>query len=230
MGRPEFERGGPGGGGMGRPVELMGPRRRPRRGAVGTKDWRAVGGRLSRGGRTCRTGRTGRGGGARCGGGGHARSGGDGSGRSRRGGAGRGGGSRCHGPGRWPGARGRWQRDLARRPARHQTTGAGHLGRRRRVHAGRGGTPARLGLPSARHVRRAVPASGAAAEALAVALASSSSGGWVARRRPSRSALRRTRSAWASSIEDEWLLTPIPKETHRSSASLFVRPSSRASS
>ncbi|HUY66659.1 MAG TPA: hypothetical protein VMV06_07570, partial [Acidimicrobiales bacterium] len=50
-----------------------------------------------------------------------------------------------------------------------------------------------------------------------------------ARRRPSASALRRTRSAWASSMLEEWLLTPIPSAKQRSSASLFSRPSSRAS-
>ena len=58
----------------------------------------------------------------------------------------------------------------------------------------------------------------------------SGSGGETSRRNPSRSAFRRARSACASSIEDEWLLTPIPKEIQRSSDSLFVRPSSRASS
>ena len=56
------------------------------------------------------------------------------------------------------------------------------------------------------------------------------SSGWTSRRRPSASAFRRTRSAWASSIDDEWLLTPIPRPTARSTVSLFVRPSSRASS
>ncbi len=66
--------------------------------------------------------------------------------------------------------------------------------------------------------------------ALAVAFSSTGSSGWTARRSPSLSALRRTRSAWASSIEEEWLLTPMPSDTHRSRASLFVRPSSRASS
>jgi hypothetical protein len=59
---------------------------------------------------------------------------------------------------------------------------------------------------------------------------SAGSSGETARRSPSLSALRRTRSAWASSIEDEWLLTPMPNAKQRSRASLFVRPSSRASS
>ena len=54
----------------------------------------------------------------------------------------------------------------------------------------------------------------------------------AARRRinPSRSAFRRTRSAWASSMLEEWLFTPIPSATQRSSVSLLVSPSSLASS
>jgi hypothetical protein len=59
---------------------------------------------------------------------------------------------------------------------------------------------------------------------------SAGSSGCTARRSPSLSALRRTRSAWASSIEEEWLFTPMPNDTQRSRASLLVRPSSRASS
>ena len=42
--------------------------------------------------------------------------------------------------------------------------------------------------------------------------------------------MNRARSACGSTIDDEWLLTPIPSELHRSTVSLFVRPSSRASS
>jgi hypothetical protein len=71
-------------------------------------------------------------------------------------------------------------------------------------------------------------AAGALAGALAAALAGSS--GWTSRRSPSALALRRTRSACASSIEDEWLLMPMPSETARSTVSLFVIPSSLASS
>jgi hypothetical protein len=66
--------------------------------------------------------------------------------------------------------------------------------------------------------------------ALAAFLAGAGSSGCTGRRRPSASALRRTRSAWASSIEDEWLLTPIPRDKARSRPSLLVRPSSLASS
>ncbi len=78
------------------------------------------------------------------------------------------------------------------------------------------------------------PAAGGAVLAAFVALpaflAVAGSSGWTGRRRPSASALRRTRSACASSIEDEWLLTPIPRERASSSPSLLVRPSSLASS
>jgi len=47
---------------------------------------------------------------------------------------------------------------------------------------------------------------------------------------PSRSALRRRRSAWASTMLDEWLLTPMPSSAQRSRISLFESPSSRANS
>jgi len=71
----------------------------------------------------------------------------------------------------------------------------------------------------------------AAAAFLAGSFAGASgSSGWTSRRNPSASALRRTRSAWASSMEDEWLLTPIPRERASSSPSLLLRPSSLASS
>jgi hypothetical protein len=73
-----------------------------------------------------------------------------------------------------------------------------------------------------------------AAAAFLVALlaffAGAGSSGWTGRLSPSASALRRTRSAWASSIDEEWLLTPIPRDSARSRPSLLVRPSSLASS
>ena len=47
---------------------------------------------------------------------------------------------------------------------------------------------------------------------------------------PSRSAFRRTRSACASTMLEEWLLTPIPRSTQRSMTSLLARPNSLASS
>lgn len=62
----------------------------------------------------------------------------------------------------------------------------------------------------------------------AAGAAGSSGEAW--RLRPSWSAFRRTRSAWASSMLEEWLFTPMPSDSQRSSASLFVSPSSRASS
>ncbi len=74
-------------------------------------------------------------------------------------------------------------------------------------------------------------ATGAAPVALPlVTLTGLGSSGCSARTSPSRWALRRTRSACASSMLDEWLLTPIPRSMERSRASLLVRPSSRASS
>lgn len=54
--------------------------------------------------------------------------------------------------------------------------------------------------------------------------------GCSSRIRPSRSARRRTRSAWASSIPEECVFTPIPMSRARSRHSLFVIPSSLASS
>jgi hypothetical protein len=50
------------------------------------------------------------------------------------------------------------------------------------------------------------------------------------RTRPSRSARRRTRSACASSIPEECVFTPMPSAKQRSRHSLFVSPSSLASS
>ena len=79
-------------------------------------------------------------------------------------------------------------------------------------------------------VPSAGPADFAALVALAAFFAGAGSSGWTGRRNPSASALRRTRSACASSMEDEWLLTPIPRERARSSPSLLLRPSSLASS
>jgi hypothetical protein len=65
---------------------------------------------------------------------------------------------------------------------------------------------------------------------LAGALLAAGSSGCTGRRSPSASAFRRTRSACASSMEDEWLLTPIPRDKASSRPSLLVRPSSLASS
>jgi hypothetical protein len=76
----------------------------------------------------------------------------------------------------------------------------------------------------------ASPAPAGAAPADAPSPPAAGSAGAGGRRRPSRSALRRTRSACASSMDDEWLFTPIPRDRQSSRASLFVRPSSRASS
>jgi len=56
------------------------------------------------------------------------------------------------------------------------------------------------------------------------------SGGCSSRISPSRSARRRTRSACASSMPEECVLTPMPRAKLRSRHSLFVSPSSLASS
>jgi hypothetical protein len=61
-------------------------------------------------------------------------------------------------------------------------------------------------------------------------LAFADSSGATSRRRPSASALRRMRSAWASSIEAEGLDAPIPSVCASASNSLLVRPSSLESS
>jgi hypothetical protein len=114
---------------------------------------------------------------------------------------------------------------------RDVTSLAGRLVMRWRDRSGRAGAGAGAGV-AATDSEGGPTMSAGSLEAFAALAAgfSSASSGWAARRRPSRSALRRTRSAWASSMEEEWLLTPMPSDTHRSSASLFVRPSSRASS
>jgi hypothetical protein len=72
---------------------------------------------------------------------------------------------------------------------------------------------------------------GAAPLVVAGLLASTgSSGGCSLRTRPSLFARRRTRSACASSIPEECVLTPMPSANERSRHSLFVSPSSLASS
>ena len=73
-------------------------------------------------------------------------------------------------------------------------------------------------------------ASGAFALALDALTGFSGSGGCSSRISPSRSALRRTRSACASSMLDECVFTAMPRSTHRSRVSLLERPSSLPSS
>jgi hypothetical protein len=69
---------------------------------------------------------------------------------------------------------------------------------------------------------------------LAAVAASASSAGFSASCggliRPSRLAFLRTRSAWASTMLDEWLFTPMPRSPQRSMISLLERFSSLASS
>jgi hypothetical protein len=90
-----------------------------------------------------------------------------------------------------------------------------------------GEPPARgLGTPS----RGVVEPEPSGPRAGAAATEAGASSGWCSRLRPSRSALRRTRSAWASSMLEEWLVTPMPIARQSSRPSLLVRPSSFASS
>lgn len=69
-----------------------------------------------------------------------------------------------------------------------------------------------------------------AAAFLAGLPAFSGSGGCSSRVRPSRTARRRTMSAYASANEEEWLLTGTPSALARSTVSALVMPSSCASS
>ncbi len=89
---------------------------------------------------------------------------------------------------------------------------------------------ASVGVSTTGCSRAGVSGTGVGAGSFVALVGLAGSSGWTSRRSPSASALRRTRSACASSIDDEWLLTPIPRPTARSTVSLFVRPSSRASS
>jgi hypothetical protein len=66
--------------------------------------------------------------------------------------------------------------------------------------------------------------------ALTALVALVASSGWTSRRRPSASARRRMRSAWASSIEAEGLEAPMPSFWASPSNSLLVIPSSLESS
>ncbi len=76
----------------------------------------------------------------------------------------------------------------------------------------------------------ASPSGLAAAFFAAVFLAGLASSGCSGRVSPSRSARRRNRSAWASMIDEDWLLASTPITLHRSSTSVLVIPSSFASS
>ena len=171
-------------------------------------------------------------------------------------GAGRGAGAVAdRGLARAPGASG-WYCGLARleRTAAHDSVlGCGHLDRRgrrgddhlggaggldRRGRAPGSAPPARARRPARAHLwlgdgdgwRAPRPWRPPSSSSCAAAFAGLASSGCSGRISPSRSARRRTRSAWASSMLEEWLLTPIPRATQRSSVSLLVSPSSLASS
>ncbi len=87
--------------------------------------------------------------------------------------------------------------------------------------------------PGASAAGSAFGAASAASAVALVALAGFSAlggSGSASRISPSRSAFRRTRSACASSMLEEWLLAPIPSASQRSRVSLLESPSSLASS
>ncbi len=233
MGLPDIERGGPpGGGGMGFPDELVGGRAPSAGGEV-----RAGGGDEGPPGRggaaggagapdAIAAGRAGRGGAA--GPGGRAAGGAGRGGDAGRGGGGGGGASEgCSEAGRLVINREPPRGDggaTAPSPGPSAVVGVGV----ERVAVADEPTVAvgRVGGAELVAVGVAAPAAGSGSAARAAGCSS----GCTGRRSPSRSALRRARSAWASSTDDEWLLTPIPRDRQRSSASLFVIPSSWASS
>ena len=125
----------------------------------------------------------------------------------RRGAPGAGSAAGCGGLGR--------RRPLVRgpRPARLRAAAAGAAGAgRRRASAAAG---AGVGSAAASGGGRARPRGGGLlaprpSSPAAFLAGFCGSSGCSSRIRPSRSALRRTRSAWASTMLDEWLLTPIP--------------------
>src|SRR5258706_11992456 len=86
------------------------------------------------------------------------------------------------------------------------------------------------GVSSTTGTTSSTTAAAAAAAFLVGFLTLAGSSGWCSRTSPSRSAPRRTRSACASSMLEEWLFTPMPSARQRSRASLLVSPSSFASS
>lgn len=245
MGLPVTERGGPpGGGGMGRPEELVGAE-------VGLGGLPMVGlvaaGRLGAEGGVGGAGRVGALGaealgadaagveaaGAEGAGAEGAGAGAGGAGGTRGAGlagAGEGGAAAGRaGTGATPGCSEAGRLVISRDPGRLVAAGAGRAG----AVGGAWSSPSGAGPVDGRSGAGASARAGAAALVVAFLVAAgflTGSSGWTGRRSPSRSALRRARSAWASSIEDEWLLTPIPRDRQRSSASLLVSPSSWASS
>jgi hypothetical protein len=128
------------------------------------------------------------------------------------------------------GAAGRGATGVRPGPPRSGASPPGVLVTNRRGSGSGGGPPPSTAAGGAVSATGATDAGAGAAGAAAAAAFLGGSSGWTGRRRPSRSAFRRTRSAWASSMLDEWLFTPMPSATHRSSVSLLVSPSSRANS
>ncbi len=88
--------------------------------------------------------------------------------------------------------------------------------------AGRGA----VGLAAAGGLRTALAVRAPAAVRPRMPPGALGSGGPEPATRPSRSALRRTRSAWASCIDDDALFTPMPRDSARRRVSSLLRPSS----
>jgi hypothetical protein len=76
----------------------------------------------------------------------------------------------------------------------------------------------------------AASAAGTASAGGAAAAGGSAAAEGSKRPRCSVAAFRRTRSAWASTMLEEWVFTPMPSAKARSIVSLLERPSSLASS
>lgn len=94
----------------------------------------------------------------------------------------------------------------------------------------RGGLEASIGAGAGAGTGAGAWVAAVALTAFTVLAALVASSGWTSRRRPSASARRRMRSAWASSIEAEGLEAPMPSFWASASNSLLVIPSSLESS
>ena len=116
-------------------------------------------------------------------------------------------------------------RGLGRRRGHRKPRGLGRAPRPR-SHRGLEGAAAAAGSAGAGGAGGAGSGSGCGASGSSI----STTGGGGGFNSPSRSALRRTRSAWASTMLEEWDLTPMLSATQSSSVSWLVSPSSLASS
>ena len=136
------------------------------------------------------------------------------------------------------------QPQASRRGAARGAVWVPATGSRGGIGTGRGGNGAGSGMPPVERTTRCWGGGGGASSGSVVALAATGSGAAAgsgagsaggssttgSRFMPLESARRRTRSAEASSMLDEWLLTPILSSAPRSRTWAFSIPSSRASS